>query len=289
MDRFGKGKPNVLITGTSTGIGRACALRLARNGYHVYASVRRHDDGEALVAEAEGEITPLVFDVTDDEGRLRAVDQIRQSTESQGLSALINNAGAVSTGPLEFLPIENIRYYLEVNLISAIALTQICLPLLRSSKGRIVNIGSSQDMFTPALFGGYTIAKWGMRGFHQALRLELRGSGIECVLIVPGAIKTSIWKDASRIRENLDSLSDRAGELYGDLALAIQAGVVAISSKGLDPDKVAETIERALAAKRPRPEVIVGNDAKYFMRAMGSLPTRLREAVTYAVFKLPRG
>ncbi len=287
MDRSEKKKPNVLITGTSTGIGRACALRLAKHGYHVYASVRRHDDGDALVAEAEGEITPLVFDVTDDDARHSAVDQIRQSTESAGLFALINNAGALSAGPLEFLTIENIRYYLELNLISAIALTQLCIPLLRPSKGRIVNIGSAQDLFTPPFFGAYTIAKWGLRGFHQALRLELRPSGIECVLIVPGAIKTSIWKDVPRIEEDLKSISPRAAELYGDLAHAVQTGAASLASRGLDPEKVAEAIELALTAKRPKPEVIVGNDAKYLMRPLGLLPTRIREAVSAALFKLP--
>jgi len=94
---------------------------------------------------------------------------------------------------------------------------------------------------------------------------------------------------ASDDTENLESLSDRADELYGDLALAVQAGAVAISRKAIDPDKVAKKIQQALAAKRPRPEVIVGNDAKYLMRAIGALPTRLREAVTYALFKLPTG
>ncbi len=287
MARFEQTKPNVLITGTSTGIGRACALRLAKHGCHVFASVRRHEDGDALVADAEGEITPLVFDVTDHDARIRAVDQIRQSTESDGLFALINNAGALSAGPLEFLTIENIRYYLELNLISAIALTQLCIPLLRPSKGRIVNIGSSQDLFTPPYFGAYTIAKWGMRGFHQALRLELRPSGIQCVLVVPGAIKTSIWKDVPRIEEDLKAISARAAELYGDLARAVQTGAASLESRGLGPEKVAEAIELALTAKRPKPEVIIGKDAKYLMRPLGLLPTRIREAISAVIFKLP--
>jgi NAD(P)-dependent dehydrogenase (short-subunit alcohol dehydrogenase family) len=277
----------VLITGTSSGIGRACALRLAKNGYHVFASVRRAEDGESLLAESDGEISLLVFDVTDDETRRKGVETIRQSVEPDGLDFLINNAGAMSAGPLEFLSIDNIREYLEINLIGAIALTQECLPLLRKATGRIINLGSAQDLLTPPFFGGYTIAKWGMRGFHQALRLELRPSGIQCVLIVPGAIKTSIWKDVPKFRENLGLLSDGAGDLYGDLAIAMQNAAKSLSDSGLEPEVVAAAVERAMIARRPRPEVIVGNDAKYLMRPLGALPTRLREQLMTRIFKLP--
>lgn len=278
---------NVFITGTSSGIGRACALRLANKGYHVFASVRRAEDGEALRAESHGEISPLVFDVIDDEARRESVETIRQRIQPGGLDVLINNAGAISAGPLEFLPITNIREYIEINLISAIALTQECLPLLRKSVGRIINIGSSQDILTPPFFGGYTIAKWGMRGFHQALRLELRPSGIECVLIVPGAIKTLIWKDVPKFREDLDLLSEGAGELYGDLAVAMQNASNSLVKNALEPEAVAAAVEKAIVAKRPKPEVIVGNDAKYLMRPISILPTRLRELIMARIFKLP--
>ncbi|HIA18175.1 MAG TPA: SDR family oxidoreductase, partial [Planctomycetaceae bacterium] len=171
--------------------------RLARNGYHVYASVRRHGDGEALVAEAEGEITPLVFDVTDDEARLRAVDQIRQSTGPQGLSALINNAGAFNGGPLAELATEDWDHVMNTNLRGPFLCTRAALQIMqRQGGGRIINIGSISAQRVRPHSAPYSTSKHGLWGLTQVTALEGRDHGITCGCLHPGNILTE-RRDAS--------------------------------------------------------------------------------------------
>ncbi len=279
---------SVLVTGTSTGIGRACALRLAAKGFRVFGSVRCEEDACSLMEVSHGTIHPLIFDLADDNTRNRGVDELRKELGEQGLNGLVNNAATMYPGPLEFYPLSELRRHLEINLVGTIALTQACIPMLRVTKGRIVNISSAQERLTTPFFGPYAITKWGMRGLHQVLRLELRPWGIECILIAPGAIKTSMWKVLSTWRQDFSHMPGMAKELYGDLSETIFKGASGVYDKAISVDHVAKAVERALTSKYPKTEVAIGLDAKFFCTPLGRLPTRLREAIFAFLFKLPK-
>ncbi|MFL5592423.1 MAG: SDR family NAD(P)-dependent oxidoreductase, partial [Ktedonobacteraceae bacterium] len=140
-----KQKPStgaVVVTGASSGIGEACALRLDQLGFCVFAGVRRESDGTALQRRASGRLTPIFLDVTDAALIISARDTVAAAIGDSGLVGLVNNAGIAIGGPLEFLPVTEIRRQLEVNVIGQVAVTQAFLPFLRQRQGRIVNIGS---------------------------------------------------------------------------------------------------------------------------------------------------
>ena len=184
----------VVITGTSTGIGAASALLLAEKGFRVFAGVRNAADGEALVARTSGELTPI-----SDRDHRRGIDlgggrrSWRAQSVERGLFGLVNNAGIVKPGPLEFQPMADFRRQLEVNLIGQVAMTQAFLPLIRRGKGRIVNVGSIGGRVVLPLHGAYSASKFGMEAVSDALRLELRQWRIPVSHIDPGATETAIF------------------------------------------------------------------------------------------------
>jgi NAD(P)-dependent dehydrogenase (short-subunit alcohol dehydrogenase family) len=149
----------VLVTGTSGGIGKACALRLAQNGFQVFATVRRESDGAVLKSDARNGVTPIMMDVTDGTSIRQAFDRISEQAKD-GLHGLVNNAGIGSVWPLEFFPLEEFRKTLETNLTGVLAVIQTFLPLLRRGRGRIVNISSAQDTVPAPFMGAYAASKW---------------------------------------------------------------------------------------------------------------------------------
>ena len=249
----------VVVTGASTGIGRATALRLAAGGFEVLAGVRREADGEQLVTEAgTGTIVPVGVDVTD----AAQIAALGERLAGRPLAGLVNNAGISVNGPLEFVELDELRRQLEVNLVGHVAVTQALLEPLRTARGRIVNITSIGGRFANPFLGPYVASKFAFEGLSDSLRRELRPWGIHVAMIEPGSIATEIWKKGTADgREQLDSLPPRALELYGTrlravLKLAGRAGRTAIP-----PDRVAKKIEHALTASRPKTRYIVGPDA----------------------------
>ena len=186
-----------LISGCSTGIGRATALRLDRNGWTVYAGVRKPDDAEGLAAEGSDRLRPLLLDVTDPD----SIDACRERIGAEaprGLHALVNNAGVAYTGPVEFIPLDDFRDQLEVNLIGHIAMLQAMIPALRLTGGRVVNVTSIGGVVATPFFGPYNISKFGLEAVSDCLRTELRPWGIETIAIEPGSIATEIWEPRRR-------------------------------------------------------------------------------------------
>jgi NAD(P)-dependent dehydrogenase (short-subunit alcohol dehydrogenase family) len=180
----------VVITGTSTGIGRATAVRLAGMGFRVFAGVRKPADADEL-AQTPG-ITPLIIDVTDPAIVSAAAETVASQTGSAGLRGLVNNAGITVPGPLEFLPLDDLRRQLEVNVIGPIAVTQAFLPLLRRGRGRIINIGSIGGKMSMPFLGAYHVSKFGMEALSDSLRQELRPWGIRVSLVEPGGVSTPL-------------------------------------------------------------------------------------------------
>src|SRR4028119_876827 len=158
----------VVVTGASTGIGRACALSLDAMGFRVFAGVRKSEDGESLRKASSSRLTPVFIDVTDEQSIATAAAEVSRVVGDAGLAGLVNNAGVAIPGPLEYLPLEELRRQLEINLVGQLAVTQAFLPLLRKAQGRIVNISSLAGKLTTPFNGAYSAAKHGIEAFSDA-------------------------------------------------------------------------------------------------------------------------
>ncbi len=192
MNNSPMARPAILITGASTGIGAACAADLARRGFRVFAGVRKDTDGERL-KDQSADIVPLLLDVTDSAQIAAAADTVGRTVGDACLAGLVNNAGIVVAGPLEILPLDELRRQLEVNVVGQVAVLQAMLPLLRKARGRIVNISSVNGRFAPPYMAPYSASKHALEAINNALRLELRAWGIHVSIIEPGATATPIW------------------------------------------------------------------------------------------------
>jgi NAD(P)-dependent dehydrogenase (short-subunit alcohol dehydrogenase family) len=290
-ERYGRprsrdARPAVLVTGASKGIGESCALRLVRDGFRVYAGVRRGQDGESLVGHGGEAIVPLLFDVTDTDGIAAAAARIDEETGERGLQALVNNAGVAIAGPLEFLPLDELRRQLEINVVGQIAVTQACLPLLRRCRqsslsdhraGRIVFMSSVSGRSAMPFTGAYAASKFALEAAADALRVELRAAGIAVVLVEPGVIGTDIWENARQVGlGNLERMPSEVRDYYGP-TLAALSRRVAKGLAALPPETVAEVVARALTTRRPRSRYVVGRTARARVLAQAILPTRVRD------------
>lgn len=279
---------SVLITGASTGIGQACALRLDHAGYHVFAGVRRPADGEALRARASPRLTPLLLDVTCADAIARAVDTVAAATGGR-LDALVNNAGVAVAGPLEHVPLAAFRRQLEVNVVGTLAVTQAMLPLLRSARGRVVIVGSSNGRLVTPFSGPYCASKFALEALADALRMELRPWGLAVAMVEPGAIQTPIWAKLQGDTGAAEAALPTAAQArYGPALAAVRRITERVVRMAGTPDKVADAVVHALAAPRPRTRYIVGADARANVAMARWLPDRVRDALLTWAMGLPR-
>lgn len=278
-------RPAVLVTGASKGIGAACTLRLARDGFRVYAGVRNTDDGAALTGQAGDAVVPVQLDVTEAAQIEVAAARISDETGERGLQALVNNAGVAVGGPLEFLPIDELRRQLEINVTGQIAVTQALLPLLRRARastkgdhraGRIVFMSSVAGRSALPFMGAYAASKFALEAAADALRIELRPFHLTVSLVEPGVIDTPIWKTSRDVAEaNLHTMPPQLEEYYGRALNAIRSRIDSLG--GLPPERVAEVVAHALTARRPRIRYIVGRDARLRVVMQQLLPDRARD------------
>ena len=267
----------VVITGASKGIGQATALRLAKAGYVVFAGVRKAADGEELRRENPA-IRPLMLDVTDANRIEAAAAHVRNQVAGSGLYGLINNAGIAVAAPLEFLPLDDFRRQMEVNLVGQLAVTQAFLPCLRQARGRIINVSSIGGRIAGPLMGAYHASKFALEGMSDSLRQQLAPWGIEVVVIEPGAIATPIWETGTQTADDLvNRMSSQVSELYGRQIAAGRSWAEQSAKNGAPADKVAQTIETALTNSRPHTRYTVGTDALIASRIIAKLPDRLRD------------
>ncbi|HET7842265.1 MAG TPA: SDR family oxidoreductase [Terriglobia bacterium] len=276
----------VLITGSSTGIGEACALHLDTLGFRVYAGVRRDADGEALRQKSSGRITLVHLDVTD----LASVAAARATIERQEtkLAGLVNNAGIVAAGPLEILPLEEFRRQLEVNVIGQLAVTQAFIPLLRKARGRIVMMGSISGRIATPFIGAYAASKYALEAMTDALRVELMPWGIEVAIVEPGSIATPIWeKSRQRSGEIARGIVAERRELYHLQYEAMRKAAKETGESGIPASEVARVVEHALTAARPRTRYLVGKDAKQRARLAKFIPDRILDRIIVKKLGLP--
>ena len=256
-------KGAVVITGTSTGIGAASALLLADKGFQVFAGVRREADGQALEAQASGDLTPVIVDITDEASISDAVDAVDGTVGERGLFGLVNNAGIVKPGPLEFQPMAEFRRQLEVNLIGQVAMTQAFLPLIRRGSGRIVNVGSIGGRVVLPLHGAYSASKFGMEAVSDALRLELRQWRIPVSHIDPGATETAIFgKTLAAIDQVEKTLTAEGHPEYNGQIAGIRRLVEKTAADAAPVDDLSGVIAKALTAKKPKSRYRAGHGAE---------------------------
>jgi NAD(P)-dependent dehydrogenase (short-subunit alcohol dehydrogenase family) len=265
----------VLVTGTSTGIGRATAAELAERGFRVLAGVRKESDADAVRALSPERIEPLILDVTDRDAIAALPDRA-----GDDLVGLVNNAGLSIPGPLEYLPMEDVRHQIEVMLLAPFAITQVLLPQLRRSRGRIVMIGSIGGRTALPFLGPYDAAKSGIAGFADSLRQELAPLGVHVALVEPGSIKTEIWdKGVDAGLRLLDDLPEEGRRIYGERLRATEAAAHRFRDLGIGPGKVARVIARALTADKPKTRYLVGIDARAQALLRAALPDRALDRV----------
>lgn len=265
----------VLITGTSSGIGKACALHLDTLGYRVFAGVRKPADGESLQKIASDRLTPVMLDVTD-KGRIASVrDMIAGEVGNNGLFSLINNAGFGLVGPIEFQPLEDFRQQMEVNFFGVVAVTQAFIPLLRQGRGRVINIGSISGINAMPFQSAYCATKFALEAFSDALRVELRPWGVSVSIVQPGDIETPAWqKGLTAADKMLANWPPEAFARYGPIVEMLKK--MAQGVRGLPADAVAKVVAHLLSEAAPRPRVLVGTDAK-ILAFIERLPTPLRD------------
>lgn len=262
------------MTGASSGIGEACARRLAGLGFQVFAGVRKPEDGERLRAQIPG-VTPLSIDVTDADSIARAAQTVREATGDAGLAGLVNNAGVAVPAPIEHQPIDDFRRQIEVNLIGQVAVTQAFLPQLRAARGRVVNVSSIGGKVAVPLLGAYAASKFALEGFSDTLRRELRPWGIEVSVIEPGTIATPIWDKGIASGDELQqTMGADAQRDYGPLIATVRTASEEGARTGLPPDAVARDVAHALTARKPKTRYLVGREAKSRAIAARYLPDR---------------
>ncbi len=252
-----------LVTGASSGIGAATATQLARSGWRVLAGVRRAGDAPAGTEE-------VLLDVTDAEQIAAAAAGVER------LDGLVNNAGIAIAMPLEFVPLDELRHQLEVNVVGQIAVTQAFLPAIRAARGRIVFVGSIAGKSALPFLGPYAASKHALEAVADSLRLELRPWGVEISIVEPGTIRTPIWTRGGEKADELLAADDRAGDLYGGRIAAFRRIAAKRGAAGAPPEAVARVIEAALTAGRPRTRSLVGRDAR-IRAGIERLPARARD------------
>jgi NAD(P)-dependent dehydrogenase (short-subunit alcohol dehydrogenase family) len=276
-----------MITGCSTGIGRATALRLDSSGWKVYAGVRKQVHAEGLASAGSERLTPLIVDVTDP-GSIAAAKERIGAESPGGLHALVNNAGVAYSGPLEFVPLEDFRRQFEVNLLGQVAMTQALIPALRPTRGRIVNITSIGGIVATPFFGPYNASKYALEAVSDCLRGELRPWGIETIVIEPGSIATEIWESGmDQFRETKERMAPEALTLYGKAMKALIRTSLETGKRGIHPDHAAAVIEKALDARRPKARYRIGRDAHIMATASRLLPDRAFDRLIAKAMRIP--
>lgn len=265
----------VVITGASSGIGKACALYLDSRGWRVFAGVRKAADGEALAKAASPRLSPLILDVTDAKTVSDAATQVEKALGDVALIGIVNNAGIGTGGPVEFLDPSELRRQMDVNLVGPLTVIQAFMPMIRRGRGRIVNVSSVGGKVATPFVGPYCASKFALEALSDSLRAELKPWGIEVSLVEPGAVKTAMFEKArSTVDDVLGVLPAEGARYYGNEIEAMRGLIASQERVAVSAEAVARVVEHALIARRPRTRYLVGRDAKLMAFFHWLLPDR---------------
>lgn len=270
----------IVITGASSGIGKASTQYLEKLGFRVFAGVRNNLDSENLIRSSSSNVIPLLLDIVDEESICVAVKTVSREVGGGGIDGLVCNAGIFIGGPLECLPLKELRRQFEVNVFGQIAVIQEFLPLLRIRNGRIVLIGSTSGFLSTPLLGPYAASKFALRALADSLRIELYPRSVSVSLIEPGNVMTPMWDKAlSRVSEMVNNLPNQTIKYYEPMITATIDRAVKRSQTGIQPVKVAKAIYHALTDPTPKTRYLVGLDANLQAILVWLLPIWLRDTL----------
>lgn len=266
---------NIVITGASTGIGFATTQALIKKGHRVFGSVRKEADANRLKETLGKNFEPLLFDVTNPESVKKEAQRVQEMVGDKGIFALINNAGIAVAGPMMHLPVEDLRWQLEVNVLGLLTTTQAFLPLLGAKKncphppGRVINISSVAGKFANPFMGAYAASKHAVEAISGSLRIELQLYGIDVVVIGPGVVKTPIWDKAEEI--SLDQYENTDYDKSGKRFLKF---ILKVSKKGYEQDKFGSMLADIVESKNPKPRYPLVYNKFYNWTLPRLMPTR---------------
>lgn len=264
-----------VVSGASTGMGRATAIELSRRGFHVLAGVRRASDGEAL---REAGVEPVILDITGPDTIAALSDRIDSDHDGRPLRVLVNNAGIAANAPVEALPLEVWRRVFEVNVFGQIALTQALLPALHRSGGRVVNISSTGGRIAMPAYGAYSGSKFAIEAISDAMRQELAPHGVQVVIVEPGGVRTAMGDRGSAIARDLQGqMTVEQHDRYDALMAAFLSHSATFASDGLSAEQAADVIARAATDRRPKTRYTIGRDAALLTRLARILPDRMMD------------
>jgi NAD(P)-dependent dehydrogenase (short-subunit alcohol dehydrogenase family) len=277
-------KKIVIVTGSSTGIGRECAERLAKSGFHVIAGVRKQKDADALKRK---NLEPVLLDVTKEESVDAALAALRPQLEKAEEVHLINNAGIAVAGPVEAVPMRRWEEQFNVNVLGLVRATQAFLPFIRATKGRIINISSVAGISSNPYLGPYCASKHAVEAISDALRMELRQFGVKVIVVEPGPIATPIWqKGVGQAEDDTAGLDPKTAKAYASELEKFRIMVKISVKRAVGVEKVSDVVMDGLLSARPRIRYVVG--PKYMPTAVkiaSHLPDRWIDALVAQQFK----
>jgi NAD(P)-dependent dehydrogenase (short-subunit alcohol dehydrogenase family) len=269
---------SIVVTGASSGIGKATALHLDQLGFRVFAGVRKEADARALSEDASDTLTPILLDVTDEHSIAAAVNTVAEATSGK-LYGLVNNAGLSLNGPLELVPVPEIRMLFDVNVVGLMAVTQAFLPLLRKSRGRIVNISSGHGLLAIPDKSVYAASKFAVQAISDALRVELRPFGVSVSCLAVGKVDTEVLGKIVADREHMVRAADpEIVGLYSPLIEFFDREVKDLP--GIEPVVVGQAVAKTLMAAKPKAHALVGPGAQK-MKNLARLPVGLRDVLLF--------
>lgn len=277
-----------VITGASTGLGRAAAEALAGAGWRIFGSVRKVEDAEALSAALGDAFTPLLFDVTDEAGVRKGAAKVEAALDGRTLDALVNNAGIAVGGPLRYLPLEDLQRQLDVNLFGALRVTQAFLPVLGADKrfkggpGRVVNMSSVAGKVASPFLAPYAMSKHALEAMSESLRRELMMHGIDVIIIGPGAIRTPIWAKADEI-----DIEQYADTEYYELLKTMRSAMQGYGDEGLPAEDVGKLVLKVLTTRKPKTRYAIMRHKFFTWTLANLLPRRLLDRIVARSFSLP--
>jgi NADP-dependent 3-hydroxy acid dehydrogenase YdfG len=276
-DQSKQGQRSVLVTGASSGIGRATAIEFARRGYLVFAAARREDALAELTGEVPG-IRAIGMDVTDESSVARAWAKILAETGGSGVNVLVNNAGFALSGPVEVLAGDEVRRQFDTNVFGLLAVTRTVLPAMRARRsGRIINVSSVVGRTTFPVTGVYGATKYAVEALSDALRLEVAGFGVKVIIIEPGFVATGIGTAADAHREAEREIP----AAYAGMVAAGNTYMARQVAKGISADRVAAAIVNAAGQRRPRARYAVPASARLAIGLLTALPDRLSDLLKH--------
>ncbi|KAL9950830.1 hypothetical protein ACROYT_G043394 [Oculina patagonica] len=280
----------VLITGCDSGFGRETAIRLDEMEVHVIATCLTKEGEESLKSATSDKLKTFQMDVT----KSKQIDDVckevnRMIPYGTGLWGLVNNAGIVGARPIEWAPLNLFKRIADVNLWGMIDVTKTFLPLVKKSRGRVVNFASVAGRLSTNFFGPYSVSKYGVEAFSDALRREMHPWGIKVSIMEPGSFKTSMNDAAARerqLRQAWDSLSEELKKEYGEEYLEKCISFFNGFTSSPHTYQVVDAVVDALTSQTPRDRYLVGLDAQFFFASLAWLPTVVTDFyVTRVLFR----